>query len=69
MASEICKYNEEYTTYLRNTAYVHLKRKERRLDRSKQNGNELHNLCSSPDVVTVIEPNKMNWAEHAVLVG
>jgi hypothetical protein len=30
---------------------------------------ELHNLCSSPDVIVMFSPRRMRWSVHVALVG
>jgi hypothetical protein len=37
--------------------------------RSKLHNNELHNLYSSPNIVTVIKSRRMRWAGHVARMG
>jgi hypothetical protein len=38
-------------------------------DWKKLHNGELHNLYSSPDVITQIKSRRMNWAEHVACMG
>jgi hypothetical protein len=44
------------------------KREEDRVWRKLHN-DELHSLCSSPDIVRVIKSRRMRWAEHVARMG
>jgi hypothetical protein len=35
----------------------------------KLRNEELHNLYSSPSIITVIKPRRMRWAGHVVRMG
>jgi hypothetical protein len=35
----------------------------------KLHNDELHNLCSSPNIVRVIQSRRMSWAGHVACMG
>jgi hypothetical protein len=35
----------------------------------KLHNEEFHNLYSSPNMITIIKPRRMRWAEHVALMG
>jgi PAS domain-containing protein len=41
-----------------------LKREEVTVDWRKNFNEELHDLCSSPNVIRVIKSRRMGWSEH-----
>jgi hypothetical protein len=38
-------------------------------DWRKLHKEELHNLCSSPSIISMIKTRRMRWAEHAERMG
>jgi hypothetical protein len=36
---------------------------------SRSNNEELHNLCSSPSIITIMKARRMRWAGHVARIG
>jgi hypothetical protein len=45
------------------------KRDEVTGERRKLHGGELHNLCSSPDIIRQVKSRRMRWAGHVESMG
>jgi hypothetical protein len=43
--------------------------REEEEEKAKIHKEELHNLCSSPDIIRAIKSRRMSWAGHVARVG